>query len=190
MAAMAAFGRDVDLKPIRQGDFDGLCTVYSVLNALQWLLPKARDVTYLTGLFEKIIGPVYTIKQVRDGAEEPELLKVFRFVQKQVAADFNVDIELTVLADGEANFKRPDQAIQSMFGQSDDGVILFGFEGLDSHWTVARGVTTDEVILFDSWEYVTFDRRKFVWASRVKDISKSSRIVVAPTDLNWISMRR
>jgi hypothetical protein len=190
MAAMAAFGRDVDLTPIRQGDFDGLCTVYAVLNALQWLLPKARDVTYLTGLFEKIIGPIYTIKQVRDGGEEPELLKVFRFVRKRVAADFNVGMELTVPADSEASFRRPDEAIQSMFGQSDDGVALFGFEGLDSHWTVARGITADEVILFDSWEYATFNRRQFIWSSRVKDVSKSNRIVVAPTDLNWISIRR
>jgi hypothetical protein len=34
---------NVHLKPLRQGDLDGFCGVYAILNALQWLLPKARD---------------------------------------------------------------------------------------------------------------------------------------------------
>jgi hypothetical protein len=32
-----------DYKPLRQGDLDGLCGVYAVLNALQWLVPEAQN---------------------------------------------------------------------------------------------------------------------------------------------------
>ena len=177
---------NLHLKPIRQGDLDGLCGVYSILNALQWLLPKARDTDYLTKLFDKTIGTIYTIDNIRNGGEEPDLLKVFQFVKKQVAADFKSDIKLTALANDADTFKRPDQAMQSMFDEKKDGVFIFGFEGFDSHWTVARGLTVNEVILFDSWEYVTFDRRQFVWRKAVKDLAKSKKIVIEPKDLNWI----
>ena len=33
---------DYKYYPLRQGDLDGLCWVYAVLNALQFLVPKAR----------------------------------------------------------------------------------------------------------------------------------------------------
>ncbi len=88
------------------------------------------------------------------------------------------------------DFKRPDQAMQSVFDTEKGGVFVFGFEGFDSHWTVARGVTANEVILYDSWEYVTFDRGKFAWSDPKIDIAKSDKIVISPPDLNWISIDR
>jgi hypothetical protein len=179
---------NVHLKPLRQGDLDGLCGVYAILNALQWHLPKARNTDYLTKLFDKIIGAIYTIENVKDGGEEPELKKVFHFIKDRVADDFSAAMEMTVLADMADKFKRPDQAIESAFAGGNGGVLILGFEGFDSHWIVVRGITTTEVILFDSWEYTTFDRRKLVWNKQVKDLSKSKEIVVAPTDLNWISI--
>jgi hypothetical protein len=179
---------NVHLKPLRQGDLDGLCGVYAILNAVQWLLPKARDTNYLTKLFDTIIGAIYTIDNVKDGGEEPELKKVFQFINEQVFNDVGVTMEMTVLADAEVKFKRPDQAIQSAFAGAKRGVLVLGFGGFDSHWTVVRGITTNEAILFDSWEYKTFDRRNFVWRKRVKDVSKSKEIVVEPTDLNWVSI--
>jgi hypothetical protein len=183
---MTAFNLNLHLKPLRQGDLDGLCGVYSILNALQWLLPRARDTDYLTELFDKTIGSIYTIENIRNGGEEPELRKVFQFIKQKVADDFDVDIKLTVpCAD---NFKRPDHAMQAAFDKAKDGVFVFGFEGFDSHWTVARGLTGKEVILFDSWNYVTFDRRQFIWRKQVKDIPKSNKIVISPIDLNWISI--
>jgi hypothetical protein len=179
---------NVHLKPLRQGDLDGLCAVYAILNALQWLLPKARTTDYLTKLFDKIIGAIYTIDNIKGGGEEPELKKVFQLIKEQVANDFGAAIEMTVLADAADNFKRPDRAIESAFAGASGGVLILGFEGFDSHWTVVRGITTTEVILFDSWEYTTFDRRKLVWSKQVKDVSKSKEIVVSPADLNWISI--
>jgi hypothetical protein len=53
----------------------------------------------------------------------------------------------------------------------------FSFVGLDSHGTVVRGITTTEVILFDSWEYTTFDRRKLVWSKQVNIQIESNRSV-------------
>lgn len=184
---------NVRLKPLRQGDLDGLCGVYAILNAVQWLLPKARDTDYLTELFDKTIGTIYTIDNIRDGGEEPELRKVFRFVQDKVAADLKAEMSLSLPFDRAGHFKRPDHAMQSQFDKGAAGVFIFGFEGLDSHWTVARGITADEVVLFDSWEYVSFDRRNFAWRKlawrkQAKDKDKSGKILVLPSDLNWIGI--
>jgi hypothetical protein len=110
--------------------------------------------------------------------------------KERVAEDLGSAMEMTVLADMADNFKRPDQAIESAFAGAKDGVLILGFEGgFDSHWTVVRGITTTELILFDSWVYTTFDRRKLVWSKQVKDVSKSKEIVVSPADLNWIGIR-
>ena len=161
-------------------------TVYAILNALQWLLPQARNTDYLTKLFDNIIGAIYTIDNIKDGGEEPELNKVFQFIKARVADDFGAVMEMAVLAGAAGEFERPDQAIDAAFARAKGGVLILGFEGLDSHWTVVRGITTTEVILFDSWEYRTFDRCKFVWSKPAKDLSKSKEIIVSSMDLNWI----
>ena len=116
------------------------------MNALQWLLPKARDTDYLTKLFDKTIGKIYTIEKIRDGGEEPELRDVFQFIRRHVARDFKVDMKLTAPFARADDFKRPDQAMQSVFDTEKGGVFVLGFEGFDSHWTVARGLTANEVI--------------------------------------------
>jgi len=144
---------------------------------------------YLTKMFDNVIGAIYTIENVKDGGEEPELKKVFQFIKEQVAKDFGAALEMTMLADAADGFKRPDKAIEAAFAREKNGVLILGFEGYDSHWTVVRGVTRAELILFDSWEYKTFDRRKLVWNKQVKDVSKSNDIVVSPTDLNWVAVR-
>jgi hypothetical protein len=141
-------------------------------------------------LFDQTIGKIYTIENIRDGGEEPELREVFQFVSKQVAKDFKADMKRAAPFERAENFKRPDHAMQSIFDKEKNGVFVFGFEGFDSHWTVARGLTAHEVILFDSWEYVTFDRGQFTWSDPGIDLAKSSKIVVSPHDLNWISIAR
>jgi len=60
--SMTAFHLNPHLKPLRQGDLDGLCGVYAILNALQWLLPKARDTDYLTKLFDKTSAKFIRLK--------------------------------------------------------------------------------------------------------------------------------
>ena len=186
---MAALDLNVHLTPLRQGDLDGLCGVYSVLNALQWLVPAARNQDRLTELFDHTLGRIYKIENIRDGGEEPQLADVFEFVRRHAKKHFEVDIEMTALVDSRKEFDRPDKALQANFESNSRGVGIFGFEGLDSHWTVARGVTNDEVILFDSWEYRSFDRRKFAWGAPAKGAKKTQKIYVTPKELNWVVVR-
>jgi hypothetical protein len=83
---------DYDYKPLRQGDLDGLCGVYAVLNALQWLVPEAQNSEFLTKVFDRMMGSIINIDHVRDGGEEPEIEVVHGFVAEAARKKFKVKL--------------------------------------------------------------------------------------------------
>jgi len=177
---------DYTYYPLRQGDPDGLCGVYAVLNALQYLVPKARDYDFLSKTFDALMGPVVTIDHVRDGGEEPEIKAVHAFVAKRAKAELKVDfLRVPHGADAKA-FKTPDLAMEAEFKKKEKGVFVFGFEGRDSHFTVARSVTPTRVMLFDSWEYGWFEREAFVWGAPKK--TRSKKVIVDPKEFDWFTL--
>ena len=178
---------DYDYKPLRQGDLDGLCGVYAVLNALQWLVPEAQDPDFLTKLFDRMMGSIININHVRDGGEEPEIQVVHAFVAEVAKKKFKVNFN-RIPRDSDAKaFKTPDLAMEAKFKEKERGVFVFGFEGLDSHFSVARAVTAKRITLFDSWEYPYFDRGLFVWGAQKKK-TKSERIIVNPKEFDWMTI--
>jgi hypothetical protein len=185
---MTAFRPNVNLTPLRQGDLDGLCGVYSVLNALQWLLPGARNVKYLNGLFDELMGPVVRIGNVRDGGEESLIQGVHTHVRGRVKEKFDADFLLQALEDEARAHSTPDKTMEAMFDREHRGVFVFGFEGMDSHFTVARGVTGAEALLFDSWGYKTFERRKMIWGAKSKGAVDDDKIVVDPKEFYWLTI--
>ena len=177
---------DYTYYPLRQGDLDGLCGVYAVLNALQYLVPKARGYDFLSKTFDALMGPVVKIDHVRDGGEEPEIKAVHAFVAKQAKTELKVDfVRLPRPADAKS-FKTPDLAMEAQFKKKEKGVFVFGFEGRDSHFTVARSVTPTRVMLFDSWEYGWFEREAFVWGAPKK--TRSKKIIVDPQEFDWFTL--
>ena len=147
---------DYTYYPLRQGDLDGLCGVYAVLNALQYLVPKAQKDDFLPKTFDALMGRVVNIKNVRHGGEEPEIAALHAFVDKRAKRLLKVDFRR--FPQGRQGFATPDLAMEAKFKEKEKGVFVFGFEGRDSHFTVARSVTPTRVMLFDSWEYGWFER--------------------------------
>jgi len=175
-----------DYMPLRQGDLDGLCGVYAVLNALQWLVPEARDSDYLTKSFGEMMGTIINIDHVRDGGEEPEIKVVHAFVAKEAKRKFKVDFKRVPCGADAKVFKTPDLAMEAKFKEKIKGVFVFGFEGLDSHFTVARSVAVKRVALFDSWQYGYFERDLFVWGAPKR--STSGKVIVNPQEFDWITI--
>ncbi len=172
--------------PLRQGDLDGLCGVYAVINALQFLVPKAGGYDFLSKLFDGLMGSIVTIENVRDGGEEPEIAAVHAFVADRAKAELKVDFVRVPHGSDAQRFKAPDLAMEAKFKEKEKGVFVFGFEGRDSHFTVARGVTPTRVTLFDSWEYGWFEREAFVWGAPKK--TRSKKIIVDPKDFDWFTL--
>ncbi len=177
---------EYDYRPLRQGDLDGLCGVYAVLNALQWLVPAAQNFNDLTKLFNKMMGSIIHIDDVRDGGEEPEIEVVHAFVAEAANRKFKVNFVRVPRGADAKVFKTPDLAMEAKFKEKEKGVFIFGFEGLDSHFTVARAVAAKRVMLFDSWEYRYLERDLFVWGAPKR--SKSEKVIVNPKEFDWFTI--
>src|ERR1017187_8302672 len=173
------------LVPLRQGDLDGLCGVYACLNAIQLLVPAARDWDYLNKLMVHIIGVCYTAKDVTAGGDELKMCSVFKYASGKVLKDHKADLSMTNVARPDG-FKNPDDFIEAEFALGHPGVFVMGYEGRDSHWIVVRDITDSRVMLFDSCGQKFFDRKDLIW-SKKKNPAKSNKIIVSPGDLNWIS---
>jgi hypothetical protein len=174
------------MKPLRQGDLDGLCGVYASLNAVQYLVPAARDWGYLNKLMIHIVGAIYTAKDVTGGGGELKMASVFSYAAGKVSHDFKISMSMTNKGRAD-NFESPVEVMSTTFKLGFPGLFVLGYEGRDSHWTVVRGINNDKVILFDSCGQKSFDRADVVWRKTVKVPAKSNKIVVSPTDINWIS---
>ena len=121
---------EYDYKPLRQGDLDGLCGVYAVLNALQWLVPAAQNYYALAKLFNKMMGSIINIDHVRDGGEEPEIEVVHAFVAEAAKRKFKVNFVRVPRGSDAKLFKTPDLAMEAKFKEKEKGVFIFGFEGI------------------------------------------------------------
>lgn len=176
---------DYTYNPLRQGDLDGLCGVYAVLNALQFLYPRAGE-EFLRGVFDGLLKNDITIKHVRKGGEEPEIRDVHAFVAKEAKKKFKIDFLRTPWGAERKPSETPDVTMASKFKTKENGVFVFGFEGRDSHFTVARAVTPTRVLLFDSWEYDYFEREAFKWGAPKS--SKSDKVVVNPREFDWMTI--
>ena len=177
---------DYKYYPLRQGDLDGLCGVYAVLNALQYLVPKAQEDDFLSKTFDALMGSVICIHNVRDGGEEPEIAAVHAFVAKRAKRLLKVDFLRVPHGGDRRRFDTPDQAMEAKFKEGEKGVFVFGFEGRDSHFTVAQSVTPTRVMLFDSWEYGWFEREAFVWGAPKK--TRSNKVIVNPREFDWFTL--
>jgi hypothetical protein len=174
------------MKPLQQGELDGLCGVYAVINAVRFLVPKARDYEFCNKLMIKIVGDIYTAKDVTGGGSELKMTRVFEYARAKVLKDLKVG--LTMSNKGRSGrFAGPADAIVATFNMGRPGVFIMGYEGRDSHWTVVNAVSGLRVFLFDSCGQTDFKHSDLIWSKHAKK-SDSSKVIVAPSDLNWISV--
>jgi len=176
---------DYAYAPLRQGDLDGLCGVYAVLNALQFLFPRAKE-KFLAQVFDGLLKEVINIEHVREGGDEPEIKDVHAFVAEAAKKTFRIDFRRTPCGAERKPGETPDAAMAARFKTKEKGVFVFGFEGRDSHFTVARAVTPTRVLLFDSWEYDYFEREAFKWGA--PESSKSDKVIVDPKEFDWMTV--
>lgn len=173
------------LEPLQQGDLDGLCGVYAVINAIRYLVHAARDHEFCNRLACHIIGEIYTAKDVTGGGGELKMTSVFEYARRKVSSDLGVG--LTISNKGLiGEFATPADAMESTFAAGRPGVFIMGYEGRDSHWEVVTAIRGATVDLFDSCGMTKFRRRDLVWSRDAKP--PSDLIIVSPEDLNWVSV--
>ena len=142
-------------RPYRQGDLDGLCGVYSVVNAVRALCPEV-DGDGAAWLFDKLI------QSLRKAGANPSIAvaggvgrgEVESLIRAAIACvDDEYDIALTVrrLPRALRQTKRLDELWQTLATAiSPSAVAILGLGGKQSHWTVAVQVSANQLRLFDS----------------------------------------
>jgi hypothetical protein len=136
-------------KPDRQGKFDGLCGVYSILNSIKLLYHLSQD--DLGALFQSLCEslPDKFPQALWNGFGVPEIRHLLNYSVAYVAEQHGFD---------DLHWRRP------FFGSVDSywrcvgeqisahipTVVIIGLNKPWDHWTVARKVTARAVEFFDS----------------------------------------
>jgi hypothetical protein len=175
------------MKPLQQGELDGLCGVYAVINAIRFLVPKARDLDFCNKLMIRIVGDIYTATDVTGGGGELKMTRVFEYARKKVMDDFRIGLAMSNKG-RIRKFQTPTEVMQATFDQGRPGVFIMGFDGIYSHWTVVPQVTKTHILLFDSCGLKQFLRSDILWQKEAVDKSAMRKVIVAPSDLNWVSV--
>ena len=142
-------------RPYQQGDLDGLCGVYSIVNAVRALCPEL-DHEGAEWLFAHLMqslseaGVDLSIAVV-SGIGRVELGRLIGAAIAYITEE--LEIELTVKRLPKAlrlssNLGELWQAFEASL--SPDCVAIIGIAGIHSHWTIAAQITPKQVRLYDS----------------------------------------
>ena len=151
-------------QPYRQGDLDGLCGIYAVINALGVICPE------LTGkLSERLFKRL--VKQLRGRSREPlnfiaggmghrtlgHLLAVaIDFVEVKLA----IKVKARQLPGQVRTSKRIDDLWRGLTSVlAPDRIAIISVQGRMSHWTVATRIGPKHLFLLDSGDLKRFRRK-------------------------------
>ena len=168
------------MKPYRQGDLDGLCGVYSLINSLKALGYRNSLEDWQAILFE-ILGQLYRDKQslefLIDGITTQDISRILRNI---LLPEYN--FTYTKPFHSKANTSLSELWDTISFHLSSDSVyaIIVCIEGTDyGHWTVVSSLSEKRLTLFDS------DRMK--WLNRKQcttdELSKKNPVLIHPATL-------
>lgn len=163
---------------LRQGDLDGLCGVYAIINALCWLCP-AIDKSIAARLFQRLLkaisprSPKSALRSVTDGLSFFGLARLLRIAIAFIDEALGLRIGAQPLVTGKQNQSLTLAQLWRQFGShfDDGGVAIIGLGGFYGHWTVAVGVTPRQLEVFDSGGLKRIRRRRCTTGHAVTRIS-------------------
>jgi hypothetical protein len=159
-----------------QGDLDGLCGVYSVVNAVQWALhscstadARVRRLTKLLSdleqqaLFDTLLAalgkrrPLVTF--VTGGISSLELARLLRVSREWLSVRRNADLVCR-----RPFYRRRAIATQRVLARLAQHLVVPGSAAIiafEAHWTVVRGAANKRVRVLDSggWMFMTIGRK-------------------------------
>lgn len=163
-------------KPFRQGQLDGLCGPYSLINAVHYLVGPINN-DQATDLLRAILQYVEERRgspwQPNEGMLTDQLERILRDV---VLPRYPIRRRRVARRRREMNARGFFTRIARFFDQT-GGVVLSGYEGVDSHWTVFVSVTRRTIVVFDSGSR-RFIRRSSCTTNRS---STRHRVILYPT---------
>ena len=144
-----------DMSPFRQGDLDGLCGIYVIINCVRFLCPEANS-KFLGKLFRVLVQSLERevdkpLAVLWRGIEQPVLLGLIECCIAYVRKKFGIKLRVK-------SPRRPLRKAKSVAkiwrgvgkSVSKKRVAILSIEGFISHWTAVCAVTPKTMRLFDS----------------------------------------
>ena len=150
-------------RPYRQGDLDGLCGVYSVINALRAVCPELTS-ALSSRLFRQLVRCLRgrssePLNAITGGIERPTLEHLMKIAIAFVDRRLGVTVKARRLAKPVRATNRIDRLFRGLStALSPTSVAIFSVQGRMSHWTVATRVGDKHVFLLDSGHLKRFRR--------------------------------
>ena len=145
-----------DMTPFRQGDLDGLCGIYVIINCVRFLCPEANS-KFLEKLFRVLVQSLERevdkpLAVLWRGIEQPALLGLSECCIAYVRKTFGIKLRVTLP-------RRPLRKAKSVakiwrgLGKSvsKKRVAILSIDGFISHWTAVCAVTPKTMRLFESF---------------------------------------
>ena len=157
-----------DPSPAIQGELDGLCGVYSIVNAVQWTLHTCTTTAWASGqapkrlswaereaLFDTLVTALGSrrplAKFVTGGISSLELTRLLRISREWVFTHRSAELlsrrpfygQRRVAKQRAINLLTKHLAIPG-------SAVIVGVEWTLAHWTVATGLSRNRIRLFDS----------------------------------------
>jgi hypothetical protein len=140
------------LKPYRQGRLDGLCGVYTLINALRLLCPRLDEddcervfCALIRARARQTASPLAVIS---GGLSRREMLRLLGSWQRYAAREFGIMLTVNRLKVSEPTLHNIWRGLcRALDGKS---VAIVGLDGVERHWTVAHAATKRTLRVADS----------------------------------------
>jgi hypothetical protein len=165
-------GRQRARKPLRQGDLDGLCGVYSIINAVRCVQPKVSK-AMAERLFKVLVQVLAADDQAKlgkpgravyRGITRATLAKLIGTARRHLTAKHNLTFEVARLPGSHP--QRPWNIAELTSRLSDHmtegGVAIVALRGRYAHWPVIVAVTPKQFRMRDSDGLRTIRREECV----------------------------
>lgn len=144
-------------KPFRQGDLDGLCSVYAVVNAVRLAIQAHGRFSRerYNDFYEQIVDAVDRLqgfgKVSRDGMTTPTVGQLLKQTSEVVRANLGYELEVRrpLLTRKRQSIRRAVDRLRLELMEPGTAVLL-GLEGKYNHWTVSYRITATSILLHDS----------------------------------------
>ncbi len=173
------------MKPHFQGQLDGLCGVYSVINSTK-LIENINAWESMT-LFNRIFALVEQRKRLsgilREGISSRDMAYIFREVVEQ---EYPIRRVKPFHRAGKVPLDLYWNEIQGFLAEDHRRAVIVVLEGWNwGHWTVIRKATEKTLFLFDSENQKRVRRRDCT----TRKITRARRILLYPTRTYFLSRR-
>jgi len=140
---------------VRQGDLDGLCGVYAIINAVSLVcgLNQKKQHQLFKSLLRTLEKNHYAAKAVLTGTGRKHLRRMLREAMHYMADAQDTAIKVSPLFPDKAHVNVADywQGIRAFLSASDETrAVIVGISGRIEHWTCVRSVTRHSLCLSDS----------------------------------------